>query len=67
MNELSIVRPQIRQTKGYKLMQKLFSILSFKDRQVLVKSDKHLRCCSSTRNKDLLALVCGLRMKWQKT
>jgi len=64
MNELSIVRPQRRQTKGYKLMQKFFSVLSFTDRKVLVKSDKHLRCCSSTRNKNLLPLVCGLRMKW---
>jgi len=45
-------------------MQKFFSVLSFKDRQVLVKSDKHLRRCSSTRNKNLLVLVCGLRMKW---
>lgn len=51
----------------YKLMQKFLSVLSFKDRQVLVKSDKHLRCCSSTRNRNLLAPVCGLRMKWQKT
>jgi hypothetical protein len=34
-------------------MQKFFSVLSFKDRQVFVKSDKHLKCCSSTRNKSL--------------
>jgi len=47
-------------------MQKFFSVLSFKDTQALVKSDKHLRCRSSTRNRNLLAPVCGLRMKWQK-
>jgi hypothetical protein len=66
-HELSNVRPQRRQTKGYKLMQKFFSILLFKDKKVLVKSDKHLTCCSSTRNKNPLALVCGLELKWQKT